>query len=287
MGSQRVRHDWANNNSPGGSPSLKDNSQGPLPAGFHFCSANGRETLVGKGRGEARVFLSIPSASSGAWAVSPWPQLPWPTPAMALTWLDGPFFTHGLLGGPKSWSLKTPSLLLPFQPRGSCSYVSFVSKASVLNVLYWRRAAVHGFTKSWTREQLNNNSSKLKDLMCTLLSSVNPDGTSDPSGIELFFSFTPLTSPLSPLFLFLLPFFFSFISVKCYFDFYFIFFIFFLIVVGFVIHWNESAMDLHVFPIRSPLPPPSPPAPSRSSQCTRSKRLSHASNLGCWSVSAR
>ena len=29
-------------------------------------------------------------------------------------------------------------------------------------------------------------------------------------------------------------------------------------------------------PSRSPLPPPSPPAPSRSSQCTRSERLSHA-----------
>ena len=33
-------------------------------------------------------------------------------------------------------------------------------------------------------------------------------------------------------------------------------------------------------PSRSPLPPPSPPDPSRSSQCTRSERLSHASNLG-------
>ena len=32
-------------------------------------------------------------------------------------------------------------------------------------------------------------------------------------------------------------------------------------------------------PSRSPLPPPSPPAPSRFSQCTRSERLSHASNL--------
>ena len=32
-------------------------------------------------------------------------------------------------------------------------------------------------------------------------------------------------------------------------------------------------------PSQSPLPPPSPPAPSRFSQCTRSKRLSHASNL--------
>ena len=32
-------------------------------------------------------------------------------------------------------------------------------------------------------------------------------------------------------------------------------------------------------PSWSPLPPPSPPAPSRSSQCTRSERLSHASPL--------
>ena len=60
-------------------------------------------------------------------------------------------------------------------------------------------------------------------------------------------------------------------------------FFFFLIVVNFVIHWNETAMGLHVFPI--PIPPPSPPDPSRSSQCTRSERLSHASNLGWWSVS--
>ena len=36
-------------------------------------------------------------------------------------------------------------------------------------------------------------------------------------------------------------------------------------------------------PSQSPLPPPSPPAPSRFSQCTRSERLSHASNLGWWS----
>ena len=34
----------------------------------------------------------------------------------------------------------------------------------------------------------------------------------------------------------------------------FIFFIFFLFVVNFVIHWNETAMGLHVFPI--PIPPP-------------------------------
>ena len=30
--------------------------------------------------------------------------------------------------------------------------------------------------------------------------------------------------------------------------------IFFLFVVDFVIHWNETAMGLHVFPI--PIPPP-------------------------------
>ena len=44
-------------------------------------------------------------------------------------------------------------------------------------------------------------------------------------------------------------------------------------------------MDLHVFPIPIPLPPPSPPDPSGSSQCTRPEHLSHASNLGWWSVS--
>ena len=34
-----------------------------------------------------------------------------------------------------------------------------------------------------------------------------------------------------------------------------------------------------------PLPPPSPPNPSGSSQCTRPEHLTHASNLGWWSVS--
>ena len=34
-----------------------------------------------------------------------------------------------------------------------------------------------------------------------------------------------------------------------------------------------------------PLPPPSPSHPSGSSQCTSPKHLSHASNLGWWSVS--
>ena len=38
------------------------------------------------------------------------------------------------------------------------------------------------------------------------------------------------------------------------FIFFFLFFLFFLFVVNFVIHWNETAMGLHVFPI--PIPPP-------------------------------
>ena len=52
---------------------------------------------------------------------------------------------------------------------------------------------------------------------------------------------------------------------------------------GFAIYWHESAMDLYVFPI--PIPPPSASHPSGSSQCTSPEHLSHASNLGWWSVS--
>ena len=50
--------------------------------------------------------------------------------------------------------------------------------------------------------------------------------------------------------------------------------------------WHESAMDLHVFPILIP-PPTSLSIPSHSSgssQCTSPEHLSHASNLGWWSV---
>ena len=38
-------------------------------------------------------------------------------------------------------------------------------------------------------------------------------------------------------------------------------------------------------PSQFPVPPPSPSHPSRSSQCTSPEHLSHASNLGWWSVS--
>ena len=61
--------------------------------------------------------------------------------------------------------------------------------------------------------------------------------------------------------------------------------LFFLFVVDFVIYWNETAMVYMCSPSQYPLPPPSSPVPSRFSQCTRSERLSHASNLGWWSVS--
>ena len=57
------------------------------------------------------------------------------------------------------------------------------------------------------------------------------------------------------------------------------------IVVVFAIHWHESAMDLRVFPILNPLPPPSPSHPSGSSQCTSPEHVSHASNLVWRSVS--
>ena len=48
----------------------------------------------------------------------------------------------------------------------------------------------------------------------------------------------------------------SFLFCLTFFLFFFLslFFFFFLIVVGFVIHWNETAMGLHVFPIPIPAP---------------------------------
>ena len=63
-------------------------------------------------------------------------------------------------------------------------------------------------------------------------------------------------------------------------------FFFFFICGGFchTLKWNSHGFTCVPHP-NPPLPPPSPPAPSRFSQCTRSEHLSHASNLGWWSVS--
>ena len=54
---------------------------------------------------------------------------------------------------------------------------------------------------------------------------------------------------------------------------------------GFAINWHKSAMGVHLFPILSLLPPPSPSHPSGSSQCTIPSTLSHALNLDWRSVS--
>ena len=68
------------------------------------------------------------------------------------------------------------------------------------------------------------------------------------------------------------------------------FIFFFYFIYFFYLWWILSYIEmkqLRVYmcsPSQSPLPPPSPPIPSRFSQCTRSEHLSHASNLGWWSV---
>ena len=67
----------------------------------------------------------------------------------------------------------------------------------------------------------------------------------------------------------------------------FIFFIFYFFYLWWILSYIEMKQPRVYMcsPSQSPLPPPSPPIPSKFSQCTRSKRLSHASNLGWWSVS--
>ena len=59
-----------------------------------------------------------------------------------------------------------------------------------------------------------------------------------------------------------------------------------LFVCLFLLWWVLSYIEMNqpwiymCSPSRSPLPPPSPPNPSRSPQCTKFECLSHASNLG-------
>ena len=50
--------------------------------------------------------------------------------------------------------------------------------------------------------------------------------------------------------------------------------------------WISHGFTCIYSPSQSPLPHPSPPDPSGSSQCTSPEHLTHASNLGWWSVSS-
>ena len=55
---------------------------------------------------------------------------------------------------------------------------------------------------------------------------------------------------------------------------------------GFFMHWHESAMGVHVFPILNPhLPPPSHPISQGCSGAPALSALFHASNLDWWSFS--
>ena len=65
-------------------------------------------------------------------------------------------------------------------------------------------------------------------------------------------------------------------------SFFFFFFFFFFFYLWWILTYIEMKQPRVYMcsPSQSPLPPPSPPIPSRFSQCTRSAHLSHASNLG-------
>ena len=58
----------------------------------------------------------------------------------------------------------------------------------------------------------------------------------------------------------------------------FLFIYLFLFVVNFVIHWNETAMGLHVFPI--PIPPPTSLSHSHFKRSLWRLRVGHEDSLG-------
>ena len=64
-----------------------------------------------------------------------------------------------------------------------------------------------------------------------------------------------------------------------------LFFFFFLSLVVFVIHWHESAIDLHIFPVLIPAPTSLSTRSLWVFPVHQSEHLSHASSLGWWSVS--
>ena len=84
-------------------------------------------------------------------------------------------------------------------------------------------------------------------------------------------------SPTFSFFLCFFFFFFGFYLAICFT--FFLFFYFYCSGFCHTLKWISHGFTCVPHP-DPPLPPSSPPDPSRSSQCTRSERLSHASNLG-------
>ena len=111
------------------------------------------------------------------------------------------------------------------------------------------RAAVHGVAKSWTWRLNSNNEVlpwenviKKSQIVLTFLDAFGKLVTCSIHNKTLLVEHNLLGSSD------------HWRINNCCFKGLFIFLLFFLIVVDFIIHWNETAMGLHVFPI--PVPPP-------------------------------